>query len=290
MKHDQHAIESNDLAATISRLQTLSRSAGRGEADRFGSYHNHTTWSHGRYKPEELVERALALGFAELGITDHAYTNKGGINCVRNEQISAYRAMIDELKLRYQDNIRIYAGLEIDTSGFNPNRMNLPFEALEKLDYVFFEYVGETSWGGYTLNELLAARRKLSCGAGLAHPNMPLLITLYGAVTLARSLAENDIFIDACGSARNSRPVRYERPGISREYTLNIEEMGDEFKDAAREYGVEFLPSTDTHQDDQRDALSSTVNAIATIIRYDFPRKTFDAVSQAEVILRQHPT
>ncbi len=35
---------------------------------------------------------------------------------------------------------------------------------------------------------------------------MPLLIHKYGAVALAKTLAENDIFIDACGSARNSQP------------------------------------------------------------------------------------
>jgi hypothetical protein len=276
MGYDQHAIESDVLAATISRLHILSSATGRGETVRFGSYHNHTTWSDGRYAPGELVERAVELGFVELGITDHAYTQKGGIKCVQDEQIPAYRSMLYELKLRYEDKIRIYSGLEIDTSRFNPNRLALPFEVLEKLDYIIFEYVGETSWGGFTLDELLAARRQLSCGVGLAHPNMPLLVACYGAVTLARSLAENDVFIDACGSARNSRPGQYERSGIFREYTLNIEEMGEEFKGAAREFGVKFLPSSDTHRDDERDALVATVNAIATIIRYDLPRKTFD--------------
>ncbi len=111
----------DDLAAAISRLHVLNRTTGRGETARFGSYHNHTTWSDGRYTPEELIKRAVALGFSALGITDHSYTSKGGIKCVRDEQISAYRAMLDELKLRYKDDIRIYAGLEIDTSCFNPN-------------------------------------------------------------------------------------------------------------------------------------------------------------------------
>ena len=141
---------------------------------------------------------------------------------------------------------------------------------------VLFEYVGEDSWGGFTLEQLVAARRTIPCAAGLAHPDMPLLIREYGAVTLAKTLAENDIFIDACGSARNSRFEQCHRRDTAREFTLNIEGMGKEFEDAAREFGVNFLPSSDTHQDDEVDALAATFNAIAAIIRYELPRQILE--------------
>jgi len=276
MQDDGALGQFDELATVMARLRALARARGRGETDHFGSYHNHTTWSDGTYTPEELVRRAIALGFVELGITDHGYTHKGGIHCVQDEELDAYRAMLDELKRRYENQIRILAGLEIDTSQYNPNRSSLPFEPLGRLDYVLFEYVGEPSWGGFTLDELVAARRQLPCAVGLAHPNMPILIAQHGAVTLARTLSENEIFIDACGSARNSRLVPYERPGLAREFTLNIEELGDEFKDAARGFGVQFLPSSDTHHDDKYDALVATIHAISTIIRYGFPQKTFE--------------
>ncbi len=57
---------------------------------------------------------------------------------------------------------------------------------------------------------------------------------------------------------------------------MNVEGLGKEFKTAARAYGLKFLPSSDTHCDKDRDALVDTINAIATIMRYDLPRMEFE--------------
>lgn len=266
----------DDLERIMTRLRRLAAAAGRGDADCFGSYHNHTTWSDGVFSPEALLDRALHLGFSELGISDHGYTEKGGIRCVHDSQIDAYRAALLELRHRYRSQIRLLIGLEVDSSRFNPNRFELRTEPLSQLDYVLFEYVGERHWDGMALEEFLAIRREIRCPVGLAHPAMPELIAAYGPRFLAETLASHDIFIDACGSARNSRAKPYERPGLTRGFTLNIEALGTEFKDAARVCGLKFLPSSDTHRDDSRDALAATINAMATIVRYDLRRMSFD--------------
>ena len=36
------------------------------------NYHTHTTWCDGRDTPEEMVQAALARGFAEIGFSSHA--------------------------------------------------------------------------------------------------------------------------------------------------------------------------------------------------------------------------
>jgi len=124
----------------------------------------------------------------------------------------------------------------------------------------------------YSLGELIIVREQLTCAVGLAHPDMPSLISKYGADKFASTLAEHDIFIDACGSARNSRDCQYSRYGIERTFTLNIEGMGEDFKRAARAHGVTFCPSSDVHQDNEGDSMRDTRNAINTLHRYSFAK------------------
>lgn len=248
----------------------------------YGTYHNHTTWSDGRYTPDELVRRAIELGYREVGITDHYLTLKGGINCVQDDQIDEYLASIRELGLLYRGEVRVLAGLEIDTSYLNPRRFELPVEALNQLDYVLFEYVGLEIMEGFTLDQLFEARAGLSCAVGLAHPDLRVMIEQYGAKELARALAAEEFFIDACGSPRNSRSTPYVGEGVAREFTLNIEGLGEEFEEAAVQCGLEFAPSSDTHRDGPRDGMASTVHAIEAIHRLGFrpvrfPDKAGDA-------------
>lgn len=238
-----------------------------------GTYHNHTTWSDGSFTPEEIVDKAVSCGFSEVGITDHYFTLKGVANCVTDDRLDDYIEMIAELKAKYEGTIRVLGGIEIDTSAANPNRFDLPLEQLDRLDYVLFEYVDETR--DYALSDLIRLRKRLSTDVGLAHPDVTALIEQYGAEPLAKVLAGNDIFLDACGSARDSRPTRYHRYGIDRAFTLNIEGLGEDFKEAAKRYGVRFAPSADTHRDDSSDSLADTRNAIDAIERYDLPEKEF---------------
>ncbi len=292
-----------------------------------GTYHNHTTWSDGDYTPEQLVERAIQLRFEEVAITDHYFTRKGFINCVSNEQLDDYLSMIEDLRKKYPG-IKIFAGLEIDVSMFNTQINNLPFDKLNKLDYVLFEYVDEQDkglWaktdmrrakitefildarkkieriqetegleaavlrytrireevqqafkefeeekGVLSLEDVFAIRKNLTCKVGLAHPNMQNLICIYGAENLAKLLAENNIFVDVCGSERNSR-----RGDNQRGFVLNAENLGEEFEEAARKYKVKFISSSDTHRDNSRDSMQDTLNAIQLIQINDWQFQEF---------------
>lgn len=299
-----------------------------------GTYHNHTTWSDGVFTPEALVKRAIELGFQEVGITDHFFTLKGGIKYVKTEQIKSYLRMLRGLRKKYNNKIKIFAGLEIDTTMLNPYRLSLPYDQLNKLDYVLFEYIddgdtaekakrvmlqsyiqkmqseitakliahGASKIGALvkaqlrikedmaiqerikqltetkailTLETLIAMRKKFRCHVGLAHPKLLELISLYGAEQLARMLATNRIFVDICGSAKNARRSFTAIWHKHRPFYLHLEGSNDEFRKAALKHRVSFVPSSDTHKDDENDRMIDTLNAIEVINGHGFMQKTF---------------
>ena len=232
-----------------------------------GSFHNHSTWSDGKYTPDELVQKAIRLKYGSIGITDHYVTWKGNIHYVGNEQIEPYIKEIKNLNSKYGGIIRVFAGLEIDASTENPDRTKLPFAKLNKLDYVLFEYVDEYD-DAFTLTDLIAIRNKLCCHVGLAHPNVKQLLDKYSAPGLATKLRDNNIFIDVCGSERNAIRGPYVRGNISRQFALQIEGLGEEFEKEVRKHCVKFLPSSDTHYDNDNDKMADAQIALRTIEDY----------------------
>ncbi len=90
-------------------------------------YHIHTTFSDGKNTPEEMVQRAIELGFKEIGFSDHSYTFFDESYCMPKEKIDEYIKAITDLKEKYSDKIKIYLGLEQD------------FYSLEKTDR--YEYL-----------------------------------------------------------------------------------------------------------------------------------------------------
>jgi hypothetical protein len=309
----------------------LSDSNSNNTQEKKGNYHTHTTLSDGLYDPEEIINMAINAGLDEIGITDHYFTLKGNINFVDDHQIDEYVQTIQELKQKYAGKIRVLAGLEIDTSCFNPKRSNLPFDKLNKLDYVLFEYVedqqmGEVSKkqtiqtflqekyeqitsifikqqgldqesasqkaimyieknehiqkqvqtlknrrGVYSLKELVGIRDKLTCAVGLAHPDIKRNFKRLKPEELAKALKENDIFLDACATPRNSTSSRYSTYREKWSFTPYFCGMGP-YREAFRKFKVEFAPSTDTHDENN---VGEVDKAEAKIKQYGFVKKTF---------------
>ena len=97
------------------------------------NYHTHTTFSDGKNTPEEMIERAIELGFEKLGISDHAVTTFHRDWSIREEKLSDYVATLQRLKSEYADRIRLFVGLEQDA---------LALPVPEGLDY----YIGSVHW------------------------------------------------------------------------------------------------------------------------------------------------
>lgn len=75
--------------------------------------HTHTVFCDGKDAPEDLVKRALELGFTALGFSGHSST--GFDPCgMSPEQERSYRREIARLKEVYRDRIALYCGIEQD--------------------------------------------------------------------------------------------------------------------------------------------------------------------------------
>lgn len=78
------------------------------------NFHTHTVFCDGNDTPEELVLAALNLGCREIGFTGHSHTPFDEGYCMSEEGEKEYFETVTELKEKYKDKIRIFAGLEQD--------------------------------------------------------------------------------------------------------------------------------------------------------------------------------
>ncbi len=74
----------------------------------------HTVFSDGSASPEEMIERGIALGLEEIGISDHSYTFFDTSYCMQEAEEEEYRKELDRLKKKYEGKIRVLKGIEQD--------------------------------------------------------------------------------------------------------------------------------------------------------------------------------
>lgn len=75
--------------------------------------HTHTTYADGRDAPEQMLKRALRLGFHTLGFSEHGHADYDDCSMSRQAE-SEYRRTILELRHRYQNQIAVLLGYEHD--------------------------------------------------------------------------------------------------------------------------------------------------------------------------------
>ncbi|MBN2662870.1 MAG: histidinol-phosphatase [Bacteroidales bacterium] len=78
------------------------------------NYHNHSKWSDGKYNPEKTVLRAIELGFDIIGFSDHSPVPFKSEWNMKYENLLKYISDINNLKEKYNEQIKIYLGLEAD--------------------------------------------------------------------------------------------------------------------------------------------------------------------------------
>jgi histidinol-phosphatase (PHP family) len=81
-----------------------------------GDYHVHTRFSDGEGEPEQCVERALALGLPEIGISDHLTPSVLGAEgdwSIGHERLDEYVAAVREAAARHPE-ITVLLGVEAD--------------------------------------------------------------------------------------------------------------------------------------------------------------------------------
>lgn len=76
--------------------------------------HTHSVYCDGKNTPEELVEKALSLGFDTLGFSIHAYMWYSENMSKWGDKTPQYIEEIKRLKEVYKDKIKLLLGIELD--------------------------------------------------------------------------------------------------------------------------------------------------------------------------------
>ena len=84
------------------------------------NYHTHTTFCDGKSTAEEMVQKAIELGFTELGFSGHSYTEFDLEPCMTREGTEQYKTEITRLKEKYNTQIKILLGIEYDYHSDEP--------------------------------------------------------------------------------------------------------------------------------------------------------------------------
>ena len=210
--------------------------------------HTHTSYSDGWLSPEQLVETARREGLEVLGICDHAFTAKLPSSYQVTRRLEQYLAHLRRLQRSLED-IELVIGVEVDVSGiYGIDPSKLPFDALNRFDYVLFEYVDTAyePWGavhGRRIEEIVEVRDRLAIPVGLAHNDMQR--NYEGREEeIAALLADNDIFVELCESEPHPRRGvgRNTRDGMDY-YRLFSRKLVEEL----RRKGVRVVAGTDSH-------------------------------------------
>jgi DNA polymerase (family X) len=172
-----------------------------------GSLHNHSTWSDGHSRLEEIAEYANDLGLEYWAITDHSKASfqANGLDATRvREQIQE----IKKINARYAKNgeaFRLLTGIEVDIV---KNGLDLEDEILAELDVVVASlHVPSNDEAENTKRLIRAAENKYV--HIIAHPT--------GRLLLEREAypVKMDAVIDACAATGtwielNSNPRRFD--------------------------------------------------------------------------------
>ena len=96
---------------------------------RYSNLHNHSTFSDGKFSPEENIQAAIAKSMISIGFSDHSYTEfDPNTYCMKKERLPEYIVEINRLREKYKDQIEVYLGMELD--GFSDLKDRTPFDYL----------------------------------------------------------------------------------------------------------------------------------------------------------------
>ena len=172
-----------------------------------GSLHNHSTWSDGHHRLEEIAAAMRALGCAYWAITDHSRASfqAHGLEPARvREQIQAVRALNEQFAAE-GDDFRLLTGTEVDIL---KDRLDFDDDLLAELDVVVASlHVAGSDEADNTKRLIRAAE----------NPFVHTLGHLTGRLLLAREAykVNQQAVIDACAATGtwielNANPMRFD--------------------------------------------------------------------------------
>jgi len=170
--------------------------------------HTHTLYSDGDFTVMEVVSSAFKAGLTHVAITDHFETCKI-INPLKRMDFERYLRDLQAARMMYEGRINVLAGVEIDTNPQRCDLYELPFDLLNELDLVLFEYVEDPLQGGIPLNELRSLTKDLKVPFGFCHWDMDRIYHDREPSWLADRLAELGAFVEVPTSQHYARDGRF---------------------------------------------------------------------------------
>lgn len=76
--------------------------------------HTHTIYCDGKDTPEEMILHALQKGFSSVGFSGHSYMFFSPTHSMSLEGTEEYKREILRLKKKYENEIKVYLGLEVE--------------------------------------------------------------------------------------------------------------------------------------------------------------------------------
>ncbi len=76
--------------------------------------HQHTKFSDGKETLRKFAERAIELGFSQIGFSEHSPLPFPNPFSLKEENVDAYIADVEQIKKQYTGQIEIYMALEMD--------------------------------------------------------------------------------------------------------------------------------------------------------------------------------
>jgi DNA polymerase (family 10) len=174
-----------------------------------GSLHNHSTWSDGHQRPEEIAQSMAELGLAYWGVTDHSKSSfqANGLDAARvRQQIKEIQSVNRRLADEGSD-FRLLTGTEVDI--LKSGKLDFPDDLLAELDVVIASiHQSFTQSEAETTERLVAAAQ---------NPFVHMLGHLTGRLLLEREPYKVDqhAVIDACAETGtwielNASPYRFD--------------------------------------------------------------------------------
>jgi DNA polymerase (family 10) len=174
-----------------------------------GSLHNHSTWSDGHQRPEEIAKAMCELGLAYWGITDHSKSSfqANGLDAARVRQQLKEIASINATLAKEGSDFRLLIGTEVDI--LKDGKLDFPDDLLAELDVVIASI-------HQSFNQTEAETTKRLIGAA-QNPYVHILGHLTGRLLLEREPYKVDhrAVIDACAETGtwielNAHPMRFD--------------------------------------------------------------------------------
>src|SRR6266446_1863744 len=174
-----------------------------------GSLHNHSTWSDGHQRPEEIAKAMRELGLAYWGVTDHSKASfqANGLDAVRLRQELLEIKQINQRLEQEGTDFRLLTGVEVDI--LRDGALDLPDGLLKELDVIIASL-------HQSFNQTEAETTRRLIGAA-ENPYVHCLGHLTGRLLLEREPYKVDqrAVIDACAATGtwielNASPYRFD--------------------------------------------------------------------------------